>query len=199
MEITAKSQETAIDYKNFYYPPGGILIWIVIFLEVITFGLGLIGMVYYANQEPEIFHQSRQQLNLFLGTSNTLILLTSGLFMATAVHWFKQGNIQKAGTYFRWTLMGGGLFMLIKGLEYVEKINAGLILDSNMFFTFYWILTAFHLIHVLIGMVILGWINFKMKKSESSIAVGDVEAGAAFWHMCDLIWLLLFPTLYLLF
>ena len=68
-----------------------------------------------------------------------------------------------------------------------------------MFYTFYWLLTGFHVIHVIIGMVILAWTNYGMIKKKSDTAIEDVEGCAAFWHMCDLIWLLLFPTLYLIF
>jgi nitric oxide reductase NorE protein len=68
-----------------------------------------------------------------------------------------------------------------------------------MFFTFYWMLTAFHLIHVLVGLIILVWTNKGMTQKNSDTVVEDVEGCAAFWHMCDLIWLLLFPVLYLIF
>jgi len=72
-------------------------------------------------------------------------------------------------------------------------------METNIFFSFYWLLTAFHLIHVIIGLVILAWTNYGMTKENSDTVVEDVEACAAFWHMCDLIWLLLFPVLYLIF
>lgn len=188
-----------IDYKNIFYPPGGILMWIIIYLELITFGMALVAFVYYGHQEPEVFHQSRLQLNTTFGAINTVFLLTSGFFMAIAVHQFKEKNRAKSSFYFKLTMLGGLFFLILKSVEYYHKIESGISLETNMYFSFYWMLTAFHLIHVIMGMVILIWTNYGMTKKNSDTVIEDVEACAAFWHMCDLIWLLLFPILYLIF
>ncbi len=188
-----------INYKNIYYPPGGILMWIIIFLELITFGMAMIAFVYYGSEQAEVFHQSRLQLNTTFGAVNTVFLLTSGFCMANAVHQFKEKNSQKSSFYFKLTMLGGTLFILLKGIEYYTKIESGISLETNIFFTFYWLLTGFHLIHVIMGLVILAWTNYGMTKKNSDTQIEDVEACAAFWHMCDLIWLLLFPILYLIF
>ena len=82
-----------INYQNLYYPPGGILLWIVIFLELFTFGIALIAMVVYSKNEPEIFHNSRLLLNPTIGVINTLFLIISGFFMAKSVHCLKENNI----------------------------------------------------------------------------------------------------------
>ena len=188
-----------IDYKNIYYPPGGILMWNNIFLELITFGMALVAFVYYGQQEPQVFHQSRMQLNTTIGAINTVFLLTSGFFMAIAVQQFKERNRNKSSFYFKLTMLGGLLFLVLKSVEYYHKIESGISLETNMFFSFYWMLTAFHLIHVVMGLVILMWTNYGMTKKNSDTTIEDIEACAAFWHMCDLIWLLLFPILYLIF
>jgi nitric oxide reductase NorE protein len=188
-----------IDYKNIYYPPGGILMWIIICIELLTYGMALVSFIYHGRLEPEVFHQSRMHLNTTFGTINTIFLLTSGLFMAAAVHEFKENNKSKSSLYFKLAMLGGLVFIIVKSIEYYQKIEAGFSLETNMFFTFYWLLTAFHLIHVVVGLVILGWINRGITKENSETSVEDVEASAAFWHMCDLIWLLLFPVLYLIF
>ncbi len=188
-----------IDYKNIYYPPGGILLWIIIFLELITFGVALIAMVYYGKQEPVLFHESRLQLNVTIGTINTVLLLTSGFFMANTVHAFKQTNNSKARKYLLITMLFGILFLLLKTVEYSLKIEDGQLISTNTFFAFYWMLTLFHVIHVLVGLTILAFIYRGLKKKPDNLPIEDVEAGAAFWHMCDLIWLLLFPVIYLIF
>ena len=188
-----------INYKNLYFPPGGILMWIIIFLELITFGMALIAFAMYGSEEPSLFHQSRLQLNSTFGAVNTVFLLTSGFFMANAVHEFKEKNLKKSSLYFKLTMLGGVLFLILKSIEYYHKIESGITIDSNTFFAFYWLLTGFHLIHVVMGLVILVWTNHGMMKNNSDTEVVDVEACAAFWHMCDLIWLLLFPVLYLIF
>jgi len=190
-------ETTKINTQNIYYPPGGILMWIIIFLELITFGIALLFLVINSKENPEIFHQSRGHLNATFGAVNTVFLLTSGFFMAATVRQFKNNNLHKTSFYLKLTMLGGVLFLLLKGIEYYLKMDAGYTIDYNTFFTFYWLLTGFHVIHVIVGLVILLWMQYAVKNSKALLE--DVEASAAFWHMCDLIWLLLFPVLYLIF
>jgi len=190
---------TPIDYKNVYYPPGGILLWILIFLELITFSAALIALAVFSKEDPEAYHQSRLLLNSTYGAINTMFLLTSGFFMASSMHQLKKGNFDKSTLYLKITMLGGLLFLGLKALEYSDKIAHGLTIGYDTFFTFYWLLTLFHVIHVLVGMVILISMYFGIKKKRENILIEDAEAGAAFWHMCVLIWLLLFPMLYLIF
>jgi len=191
--------ENTIDTKNIYYPPGGILMWIIIFLELFTFGMALIAMVIYGKNEPVVFHNSRLLLNTTYGTINTIFLITSGFFMAQSVVSLKKVNSKRSSSYLKLTMLGGLLFLAMKSLEYYDKIEAGLTVGYNTFFTFYWMLTLFHVIHVIIGLVILGSVFVGLKNKKSTTSFEDVEASAAFWHMCDLIWLLLFPIIYLIF
>lgn len=187
-----------VNYKNFFYPPGGILLWIIILVEIITFGLALVALAYNNNLELELFASSRDMLNTHLATFNTILLLVSGYFMADAVHGFKHQNLKKAKLGFSMAMLGGLLFVGIKSVEYYGKFSMGISLTTNTFFTYYWLLTGFHLVHVLIGLVILFVLSRDLKKKPETLKLEDVEAGAAFWHLCDLIWLLLFPVLYLL-
>ena len=189
-------ETSKIDYKNIYYPPGGILMWILIFLELITFGAALIVLVINSKEDPETFHLSRLTLNATFGAMNTIFLLTSGFFMATTVHQFKNNNKQKASFYLKLTMFGGLLFLILKSIEYYLKINSGYTFGYDSFYTFYWLLTGFHVIHVIVGLIILLFMYSGINKSKTILE--DLEASAAFWHMCDLIWLLLFPTLYLI-
>jgi nitric oxide reductase NorE protein len=199
MELTAGIQKTRIDYKSLMSPPGGVLIWILILLEVFTFGLSLVGLMYYRVQEPMLFAESSAMLNTTLGGINTIVLLTSGFFMAAAVHSFKEQKISTGTKFTLATIVTGLAFLVIKWQEYGDKLEKGLGLDENMFFTFYWLLTGFHFIHVLVGLVILTLLLVQIRNRQKVTKLEDIEAGAAFWHMCDLIWLLLFPALYLVF
>jgi len=187
-----------INYKNIYYPPGGILMWLLIFLELFTFGAVLIALIISSKENPEVYHQSRLHLNTTFGAINTIFLLVSGFFMATTVHQFKANNIAKTLFFLKLTMLGGILFLCLKGIEYSLKIEGGFNIGYDSFFTFYWLLTGFHVIHVIVGLVILLFMYFGIKKSNQETTSEDLEASAAFWHMCDLIWLLLFPTLYLI-
>ena len=190
-------ENTKVDYKNIFYPPGGILIWILIILELITFSAALIALAVSSKEDPVLFHQSRLMLNVVYGTVNTLFLLTSGYFMAVAIRNLKQKNIERTLFFIKLAMSGGVLFLLLKGLEYYQKIEHGITLGYNTFFNFYWLLTGFHVIHVTVGLVILLFLLFGIKKKKIHYDILDAEAGAAFWHLCDLIWLLLFPMLYL--
>lgn len=190
-QITTKS--------SLYYPPGGILMWIIIFLELITFGMAIIAMVYYGQQESDVFHESSKQLSVLIGTINTIFLITSGYCMALSVSHLKQQKIKQSQRFLNLTMLFGLCFLILKSVEYYFKIESGYTLGTNTFFSFYWMLTLFHVIHVLTGLVILIFSYFGLKKKKENINIEDFEASAAFWHMCDLIWLLIFPVIYLLF
>lgn len=191
--------ESHINHKNIYYPPGGILIWIIIFLELITFGATLIAMIFCGKEEPQIFQNSSNLLNPTYGMVNTLFLLTSGYFMAVSVSELKRKNKQKFKRYLNLTMLFGLFFLILKSVEYYEKIHEGVGIGYNTFFSFYWMLTLFHVIHVVVGLVILVSVYLGVNKKHSTTKTDDIEASAAFWHMCDLIWIMLFPVIYLLF
>lgn len=188
-----------VDSKNIYYPPGGILMWIITFLELFTFGIALIALVYYGKESPQEFHRSSLLLNRSLGALNTVLLLSSGFFMAKSVENLKHLKIDKSALYLKLTMFGGLLFLIVKFVEYYQKIEAGLTIGYNTFFSFYWMLTLFHAIHIIVGLAILMVIFYDLKNKKESVNLEDVEAAATFWHMCDLIWLLLFPIIYLIF
>ncbi len=188
-----------INYKNIFYPPGGILIWMVILVEVITFTIALIVFAFQRQDAVSVFNSSQAMLNKTIGTINTIILLTSGYFMAEALHLLKSGNDEKSKIYMRFTIAFGIAFLVLKGFEYLQKLEHGINFRYNTFFTFYWMLTGFHFLHVLFGVILLTFVYLRIKKGVySKNNFLDVETSASFWHMCDLIWMLLFPTLYLI-
>ena len=190
--------EEIIPEKHILYPPGGILIWGLIALEVITFAIAIISLVASGKAEPEAFQASRQLLNPTFGLINTIFLLTSGYFMAASVKQRHLGNSARTKQLLLLTLIGGILFLILKSVEYQDKLSHGLTIRYDTFFTYYWLLTVFHVIHVIAGIIILLFLYFREGSAKPKINQEDYEAGACFWHMCDLIWLLLFPALYLL-
>ncbi len=124
-------------------------------------------------------------------------MVTSGFFMVKSVGEFKKQNVKRASLFLNLTMLGGFLFLALKSIEYYFKIEAGITIGYNTFFTYYWLLTLFHLVHVIVGLVILFVVSRSLKNKKANLE--DFEASAAFWHMCDLIWLLLFPVIYLIF
>jgi len=190
---------STIDHKNFFYPPGGILIWIIILVEVVTFCAGIIAFSWQRSLSVEMFENTQATLNVNIGLANTLILLISGYWVAESVRLLKSGKCSESQKSMWLAILFGLGFLILKAIEYTHKLDHGFHLTYNTFYTYYWLLTGFHFFHVLVGLVILTFLAFKIKSGvyhENNFY--DIETGASFWHMCDIIWLLLFPVLYLL-
>jgi nitric oxide reductase NorE protein len=175
-------------------PPGGYLIWIVIFIELITFGIALIFFVLNNKENQTEYHESAMMLNKTFAFINTMVLLTSGYTMAEAIRFMKKSILNKFKMYTLSTIMLGLLFIVIKFLEYYTKFQHNISFNSNSYFSYYFMLTGFHLLHVIFGLALLSYFYFSSNKKNE-----DIEATAAFWHMCDLIWLLIFPVIYLVY
>ncbi len=184
---------------GFFFPPGGILIWMVIIVEIITFAAGLTAFSVQRRSNIELFQKSAQMLNQGFALANTIILITGGYFMAMAISRLRQDDNRASSAWTLAAVFTGIAFLMLKGFEYYQKLEHGIGLEYNQFFNFYWLLTGFHYLHVLLGTMILLVMYFKIKKriyNKNNLL--DVETSAAFWHMCDLIWLLLFAVLYLI-
>jgi len=195
MENSINKQNT----NSIYYPPGGILIWFLIILEIFTFLGATLIFVYYRHNSPEEFAQSKTLLNPILGTINTIILITSGLFIALSINKLRENNYRKSSLYILFGVTLGVLFLIIKGYEFYHKLDSGIGFNYNNFFTFYWLMTGFHFVHVLFGVGLLAYMYKAVKKKKYNAEhMFDVEASATYWHMCDLIWILIFPILYLI-
>ncbi len=194
-----KNEGNTSTSKSIFYPPGGLLIWIVIYLELLTFGLGFVALAYYGATAREVFHQDSLMLNKTFGTINTLLLLTGGYFAARGLHSFRKSQFSQTAKNLLFAMVLGVGFLIIKGVEYYLKWEAGIGMDYSTFYIFYWLMTGFHWIHVLVGVVILTVLRQQVLRKRHATKLEDLEAGVSFWHMCDIIWLLLFPILYLLF
>jgi len=171
--------------------PGNPMIWILIWSELAVFGLFFIGFAIAHILQPDVFTQSQDSLNRFLGGVNTMVLVTSGFCAALAVRAQQAGQRSVMRLWLLGAILLGVLFLGVKYLEYAEKFSHGVGLETNTFYTLYFLLTGFHALHVVFGIVILiivGW-----KNSDENL-----EIGATFWHMVDLIWIILFPLIYLL-
>jgi nitric oxide reductase NorE protein len=187
----------SINNKNsFLYPPGGILIWIIVMVEVVTFGIALITFrVNFENNYVEFINQ-QGYLHKTIGLINTIVLISSGFFMAKTLHKIKESKINHAKKWLIPTIFGGVLFLVLKSWEYSLAIGDGHVFGTTTFFNYYWMLTFFHFLHVSVGIIILSALFIRLLKGKYSVM--DFETGGVFWHMCDLIWILLFPVLYLI-
>jgi nitric oxide reductase NorE protein len=185
--------------KDILNPPGGLMIWIFSLSEIFVFLCAIASFLYQKQLEPELFLESRLRLNQLYATLNTLLLITSSYFVVCAVEANDCGNKKKTLTNLVISTILGVTFLIVKSIEYSEKASANFVLGSNTFFDYYWILTAFHAIHVFIGIFILLWLLYytynDIEFKEQDL---NFHTGANYWHLCDLIWLIIFPVLYLL-
>jgi nitric oxide reductase NorE protein len=171
--------------------PGNPMIWILIFSELAAFGAFFIAFSGARLAQPELFRAAQAELDRFLATINTLVLITSGLAAALAVRTRLDGAVARCRLWLAGAALLGLVFLGVKLLEYTEKIGRGLTLTTNHFFELYYLMTGFHALHVVMGIMILAIVAWKP-------SVENVETGTAFWHMVDLIWVMLFPIVYLI-
>ncbi len=170
--------------------PGNPLMWVLIGSELLVFGAGLIAFSAARIAEPAVFASSQDSLDRGLATLNTAVLVTSGYCAAQAVIAGREASTKRPRLWLLGAGLLGLLFLAIKLLEYRAKLEAGVGLETNTFFTLYYLLTGFHLAHVIFGLGILALVAW-LPRPE------NLETGAAFWHMVDLVWVLIFPVIYL--
>jgi nitric oxide reductase NorE protein len=176
--------------------PGEEGVWILVLGDMIVFGLFFITYLYYRAQEADLFDRSQALLNRDFGVINTLLLLTSSWFVVMAVEAVREGRNRRAKTLLRLAFLCGAGFCVIKALEYTQKFREGLTLVTNDFFMYYFMYTGIHLLHVAIGLGVLIFLMHKIDAARPQDAP-VFESGATFWHMVDLLWIMLFPLLYL--
>jgi nitric oxide reductase NorE protein len=167
------------------------MMWVLIASELLAFGGFFIAFAASHTGEPALFRAGQAQLDRRLGVLNTFVLLTSGLFAALAVQARHAGDVRSTRGWLALAAALGLVFLGVKVAEYAEKIAHGLTLTTDSFFELYYLLTGFHALHVVAGIVILALVAWRCSPA-------NVETGAAFWHMVDLVWVLLFPIVYLL-
>jgi nitric oxide reductase NorE protein len=178
--------------------PGEEGVWILILGDMLVFSLFFGTFLFYRAESLAIFSESQAHLNQGLGITNTFLMLSSSWFVAMAVQAARRG-MGKVSPLLLLAAFGCGLgFVGVKALEYGEKIHAGITLTTNDFYMYYFMFTGIHLLHVLIGMGVLA---FLVRHTWSGVGADNrlrnLESGASFWHLVDLLWIVLFALLYL--
>ena len=183
--------------------------WIFIFTELLLFGGLFLVYAVYRNQYSEEFHISAHQLNGFIGTLNTVILLVSSMTIAMSITAIQKGNRALAFKLIMFTLLCALVFLINKYFEWGHKIRIDLYPGTDLmfslkrgeilFFSLYFFMTGLHALHIIVGMVLLSIVAVKVKtKKIDSTRYVLLENGALYWHLVDLIWIFLFPLLYLI-
>lgn len=184
------SEETTGEATGIDALPGEFMMWVLIVSELAVFGAGLIVFSAVRLTDPQGFAEAQTHLDALGAGINTVVLVTSGWLAARAVTLAGAGRIAATRLHLAAAGLLGVLFLWIKGMEYVAKAREEITFETHPFFTFYYLLTGFHAAHVIAGLVVFGLVAWRCQPRL-------VETGAQFWHMVDLVWLLLFPVLYL--
>ncbi|WP_288942562.1 cytochrome c oxidase subunit 3 [uncultured Roseovarius sp.] len=171
--------------------PGDLMIWVLIVSELLVFGAGLAAFLAVRITDPAGFAEAQDALHRTGAGINTVVLVTSGALAAWALRLREGARRGAARLALTAAALLGVVFLWVKGAEYAAKAAHGIGWDTHPFYTFYYLLTGFHAAHVVAGVLVLLLVAWKD-------APRNIEAGAAFWHMVDLVWVLLFPVIYLL-
>ena len=176
--------------------PGEAGIWVLIGGELFAFSAFFLVFAYYRGLDPASFSAGHRLLDHGIGLANTLILLTSSLFVALGVQRVRDGR-EGAAFWFRLGLLCGGAFALLKVVEYGQKFTAGITPLTSDFFMYYFAFTGVHLLHVVIGSGALIFAIGASRRAPSASRTMIAECAAIFWHLVDLLWIILFALFYL--
>jgi cytochrome c oxidase subunit 3 len=185
--------------------------WLFLATEVLLFTALFTAYTVYRYLFTEAFNEASRLMHTGLGAANTLVLLTSSLTAALAVHYARRGQARRSAALLAATLAFAASFMVIKAFEYGHHFHEGQlpgryyaypelqVPGASMFFTLYFLMTGVHGLHVLVGMGVLSFLMVGcLRGTYSATRNTAVELGVLYWHLVDLIWIFLFPLLYLI-
>jgi len=179
--------------------PGVEGVWVFIGADSVIFAILFLSFMQDRLKNPAIFEASRHTLNMHLGGIDTLILLTSSWSVALAVQAMKRDEIDREPLLLLGGAVTGLMFVVSKSIEYFQKFAHGLTPGTNPFYMWYFTLTGIHLAHVLLGTSLLTFLWIRSRRGAYSRSHREVpESVASFWHLVDLLWIVLFPLLYLM-
>lgn len=197
-------------------------LWLFLVTEILLFGGLFVAYIVNRAHYPEMFHEASHHLDKTMGAFNTVVLICSSFSMAMAVQMTREGKRKIASALLVFTLLCAATFMVVKYFEYSHKFHAGIAplyeedghlhfgfshfnyslfehKNANLFFSLYFVMTGVHGIHVLVGMGLISWILYRNIKAQfSQEYYTPVDLTGLYWHLVDLIWIYLFPLMYLI-
>lgn len=174
-------------------PTGRLAVWWLIASEIVIFGGVLGSYVMHRLGHPE-WADLAAWTNPYLGGFNTFVLLTSSLFAVLAHNAAEHGDGKKAAKLLVFTSLGGLIFLVVKAFEWTTEISHGFTITSNPFWSFYYTAAGLHGLHVLAGMIIMLWVASDARHNRE---LQRVEYIGIYWHFVDVVWIFLFPLLYI--
>jgi len=186
-------------------------LWLFLLTEVLLFGGLFCFYAIYRSWNPEMFHNAHAFLNVWMGATNTVVLIVSSLTMALAIRSMQLGRRKHTIAFLAATVVLACAFMVIKYFEYSHKIHLGQLpgkwyffegiagTNPHIFFSAYFLMTGLHGFHVLGGIGVITWLIIKTARgSFSTEYYTPIEMTGLYWHLVDLIWIFLFPLFYLI-
>lgn len=179
--------------------PGEAGIWVVVIGDMLIFGLFFATFAFYRAQNVELYVLSQKSLSQASGIVNTILLLTSSWFAALALNAARNDARKGARILFSLAFLCALGFVIVKVFEYAAKIDAGITLNTNEFYIFYFMLTGIHLLHVLIGLGVLAYASHRAGRAKlDADDISALESCAIFWHLVDILWIVLFAIFYMM-
>ena len=190
------STASALDPPRY---PGDLAMWLFILAELLVFGVFFLAYAFARQHHLALFEQGQAGLNPLTGVVHTVALLSGGYAVVRAVAAIRRGQSQRCARWMWGAVACGAVFASVKLAELGAVFAAGISLSTDLFYMFYLSLSGFHFLHVLLGMVMLGYVALKAGRGGYDARAHDgVETVASYWPMVDLVWVVLFPLLYLL-
>ena len=193
--MSAAYVDSATEYNRAL--PGQGSMWFFVLGDLWIFACYFLCYAYDRGQYHALFSQGQAALSKGIGVLNTLILLTSSLFVALAVNAVREKQIHQTQRYLQLGAALGIAFLFIKAFEWYAKVDAGLPPGTDSFFIYYFMFTGLHFLHVCLGLVFLTLMYRQLLKPQC-INIQFMESGALYWHMVDLLWIVIFALLYLM-
>lgn len=196
--IQAAAAEMQDGQEAVVSPSGKLGVWWFIASEIMVFG-GLIGSYVLLRVAHGGWPDQASHVNWRLGATNTLILVTSSLTMILALNAVRIERRQRAARFLLVTVLLGFAFLGVKSIEYTRELSEGFTPASGMFWSFYYIMTGLHGVHVLGGIILNTTLYIATVRGDlwSGNRRGRVEFAGLYWHFVDVVWIFLFPLLYL--
>lgn len=174
-------------------PTGRLAVWWIIASEIVIFG-GILASYIMHRLAHDSFAEQAAHTNTWIGAFNTFVLLTSSLSAVLAHKAADAGDGKKAANFLYLTILGGGVFLCVKAAEWTSEIAHGFTLTSSPFWSFYYTAAGIHASHVIAGMILMAFIAAKAKQNQE---LQRVEYVGLYWHFVDVVWIFLFPLLYI--
>ncbi len=178
---------------------GDGVVWLLVLAELLTFGLLFVSFAFARWREPDVFAKGQAALSLHTGALNTLLLVAASWAAVRAVRAFEADRGGAGANWLLVALAGAIGFLVVKTHEFAGKVQAGFDWATDSFTMLYTLLTGFHYLHVLVGAIVFALLWRKARAGAYGRAnhMGPAS-GAVFWHMVDLLWMVLFPLVYVI-